>query len=416
MIEIIFIVSILLFLVLSSIYACTESAMFSLPYLRVVRLKEEGVKGADLLFSMIKQPQELLLTILIGDFMLLTFASAMTTSFMLRLFNPEYLPIIMAVFSLSIVIFKDIVPMSIAARTSESFSLRVIRFIYISKIIFTPLRWVLLKITRAGFGITSYTEEISRSLSIEDISEIVEVGADEGVLDESETRLITGIADIEDETVDEIMTPRTSFIAIEKNADVNSTIDLIKQTGHSRLPVFSGDIENVVGIITMIDILPYRNNLTMQIDSIFRKPVFIPEKMSILELLKDFRRSKYHMAFVIDEYGTVVGLITLDDILEEIFGEIIEPLDIFHFKYRMIDDKRIIVSGRLEIEDFEKVFSVKFPELSINTIGGFIISEIGRIPEEGDEFEVEDLRFTILSSNPKAIERMLVEKVEREEI
>lgn len=409
------VITILAMIILSSLFASSESAIFSIPHIRILRLKEEGMKGADRLYDLMQKPQDLLLTILIGDFMLLTFFSALTASLMMKIFDPRYLPAIMIVFSLSIVLFKDIIPMAIAARAQERFSLRIIRFIYISNIIFTPIRWFLNFITTKIFRITTYIEEISQKISLEDISQMVEVGFEEGFIDEEERRFVLGIVDIGDEKIDEIMTPRVSFVSIDEEETVGEALDLIKQTDYSRLPVYKAEMENITGVVSTMDLLPYLNKRDLLIKEVIEKPQFSPETMGIIELLKEFKKSRKHLTFVVDEYGTVTGLVTLDDILEEIFGEIIESHDQFHFKFRKLEDDRFIVSGITHIEDFEEITGVNLPNLNVNTIGGYVVSEIGRIPEEGEEFELLSFKVTILSSKPNVIERMLIEKVSDKE-
>lgn len=404
--------SILIMVVLSSLFASSESAIFSIPFIRVVKLKEDGVKNADILYKLMRKPQDLLLTILIGDFVFVAFFSALMTSLMIKVANIEYLPIIMVAFSLSIVLFKDIIPMAIANRLSERFALWIARFLYVSDKIFYPIKKSFNFITRRIFRITTYIEEISHSLSIEEISHMVEVGVEEGFIDEEEHRFIDGIVDIDDETIDEVMTPRVSFISLSEAETVSEAIDLIKRTGYSRLPVFSGEKGNITGILNVMDLLRFRDSPEKSVGEIARKPMFVPENVGLIELLRSFKNSKRHLAFVIDEYGTVIGLITLDDILEEIFGEIMEPHDIFHFKCRRLDEDSFIVSGRIEIEEFEKLAGIKIGDIPVNTLGGYVINEIGRIPEEGEEFEMLGFRIKVLSSEPNVIKRMLIERID----
>jgi CBS domain containing-hemolysin-like protein len=246
-----------------------------------------------------------------------------------------------------------------------------------------------------------------------EIQSIIDAGAEDGLIDPQSGEMIQSILEFRDTVVREVMIPRTEMVAIPSDAPVEEIIDLITRYGHTRIPVYSGSIDNIVGILNVKDLLKFWSKPIARGDilSILRKPYYIPETKNTHLLLHELKQRKHHLAVVIDEYGGTSGLVTLEDLIEEIVGEIHDEHDTQDGDIAELPDGYILVDGRTDIEKIEDHFGVTFPEGKYETLGGMILHAIGKIPVTGETIKIEQFEMIIESADERSIKKVKMKRL-----
>lgn len=246
-----------------------------------------------------------------------------------------------------------------------------------------------------------------------EIQSIIDAGAEDGLIDPQSGEMIQSILEFRDTVVREVMIPRTEMVAIPSDAPVEEIIDLITRYGHTRIPVYSGSIDNIVGILNVKDLLKFWSKPIAKGDilSILRKPYYIPETKNTHLLLHELKQRKHHLAVVIDEYGGTSGLVTLEDLIEEIVGEIHDEHDTQDGDIAELPDGYILVDGRTDIEKIEDHFGVTFPEGKYETLGGMILHAIGKIPVTGETIKIEQFEMIIESADERSIKKVKMKRL-----
>ena len=245
---------------------------------------------------------------------------------------------------------------------------------------------------------------------IQEIQEILDEGEERGLIGEEEGEMIDGIFDLKETVAREIMIPRTHIITLPVTAGLQDILSTIIQSGYSRIPVYKETVDQIVGILNVKDLMPYWLNNREDIDlaSICREPIFVPETKRVNDLLAELRTMKSHMAVIVDEYGGTAGILTMEDIVEEIIGEIQDEHDVEEELFVPQKDGCMLVGARAPIGEFEEQFGVELPRGGYDTIGGYIIHCLGKVPDIGEELEHEGLVLRFFSGDPKRITRVLV--------
>jgi magnesium and cobalt transporter len=246
-----------------------------------------------------------------------------------------------------------------------------------------------------------------------EIQQIIDEGEQRGLISEDEGEMIQGIFSFRDTIAREIMVPRTDTVYADAETGISDIIKLIIQSGHSRIPIFLDNIDNIVGTLHAKDLLPFWGTDSMAIREIMRPPYFIPETKKISEVLKDLRDNKSHMAIVIDEYGGTAGILTLEDIIEEIIGEIMDEYDAEQKLIVEHEDGSISVNARLDVEKLEDFLEVEFPEGDFESVGGFIISLLGKVPETNEKVVYDHLEIEIEAATSRKIDRVRIRKLDQ---
>ena len=273
----------------------------------------------------------------------------------------------------------------------------------------------------SGKGIQSWLRMCFRRLAgVEDsgdiekeIQQIIDEGEQRGLISEDEGEMIQGIFSFRDTIAREIMVPRTDTVYSEAQTSISEIIKIIIQSGHSRIPIYQDNIDNIIGTLHAKDLLPFWGTDDIAINKIMRAPYFIPETKKISEVLKDLRDNKSHMAIVIDEYGGTAGILTLEDIIEEIIGEVMDEYDAEQKLIIEHDDGSITVNARLDSEKLEDFLNVEFAEGDFESVGGFIISLLGKVPEVNEKIVYENLEITIEAATTRKIDRVRIRKIEK---
>ena len=252
------------------------------------------------------------------------------------------------------------------------------------------------------------------SLLEEEIRSLIDVGEGEGLIDQQSGEMIQSILEFGETVAREVMVPRTEIVAINSNASIEEVLDLLSTYGHTRIPVYNSNVDNIIGILNVKDLLRFWSQPLEEknIVTILRKAYFIPETKSIHLLLHELKEKKSHMAIVIDEYGGTSGLVTLEDLIEEIVGEIQDEHDVEENSFHELSDGDVLVDSRVEIEEFEKYFHVEAPEGQFETLGGFIFHLIKKIPVTGEVVRFADLIMIINDADERSIKKVRVKKRE----
>ena len=248
----------------------------------------------------------------------------------------------------------------------------------------------------------------------EEIQSLIDEGEQEGVINQEEHAMLDAVLDLGDTKVREVLVPRTEMIALEKDSSLESALETIIEAGHSRIPVYNGDIDNIVGILYAKDLLKSWGCTSEEIDllSKIRKAFFVPESKAVNELLKEFKTKRVHMAIVVDEYGGTSGLITIEDILEEIVGEIQDEYDLEEMvSCRKLDDGSIMFDARYPIDDFEEETGVVLEKGDYDTLGGFVIRFLGHVPVIGEQFTFSTVEFVVEDADARRVSKIRVRKL-----
>lgn len=395
---------------LSALYSMTETAMMSLSRGKVRNLVEEGHKQGRWLERLIEQPNRLLGTVLVGNNLANIMAATIATGMFIYYFGNNGILISTVVMTLFILLVAEIIPKTYAAHNSERVALRFAVFLEVSARIFYPLVRVL---TWFGVGIIRIMggrAEGGRLLTEEEIRSMVEVGEEEGLLEADERQMIQGIFDLGDTVAREVMVPRIDVNALPDTAPLREAWDAVIHWGHSRLPVFRRTIDDVVGVIYARDILAYlkERDPSTPVGELARPVLYVPETKKVDELLADFRRQRTQIAVVLDEYGGTAGIVTIEDLLEEIVGEIQDEYDQEDQPVRYLDDGVIDVAGMVQLEEVNEILEVDLPHEDFDTVGGLILHLLGRAPVEGEIVKWDNMEFTVSKVVGRRVSRVII--------
>lgn len=418
------IILILILVMVNAFFASAEMAIVSMNKTKLNLLAEDGNKKAKLLLSLVKDTSKFLATIQVGITFAGFFASASAattissqfgeflTNFGIPYGNNIALVITTLIISYITLVLGELVPKRIALQNAEKIAMISVKPIIIISKITKPFVWFLSLSTNLILKLLGVkTDGVEEKISREEIRSLVELGEEQGTINETERTMIDGIIKFDDILAKEVMTPRTETFCIEANTDIKESINLILQENYSRIPVYEEEIDNIVGVIYMKEIFAavINNGIeTLSIKDVMRTPYMVPETKSIDKLLKDMQDSQNHIAVVIDEYGGFSGIVTLEDLLEEVIGEIEDEYDDSFTDIEKIDDKTYIVNGLVTISDINKYLNLDFQSNAIDTIGGLVIENIGTIPNDyvNKEIIINCIKFKILSLDGKRIEKI----------
>ncbi len=406
---------IFILLLLSAFFAGIESSFFSMDWLKIKKLAKEGNKAAKIADWLRSRPKELVITFLIGNELVNITASAVTSKLVIEHLGKEYLFIAVIVMTILILTFGEITPKTIGSYYPEKYALFASRPFYVFYLAVTPFRYLFMKV--AEFFLKKLGLEMpveSHKLSQEDLLTIINIGTEKNIFTEEEKKIIEATLELHETTVSEVMTPRRDIFAIEKGLSVREALEKIKGHDYSRIPVYEGTLDNIVGILYVKDIIFLKfEGREEKIDRFLRKPLFIPEFTPLLNLMKKFEEEKVHIAIVVDEHGTVVGLITFTDILEFIVGDIPEEYEEEEPYIKKIGENKWLVSGKLEVEILEEELGLRLPDdYEFDTVAGFVLDILKKIPQENEEFQYNNFKFKVVKVEKNRVIAVEIEKIE----
>jgi putative hemolysin len=408
-------------LIFSAFFSGSEVALFSLEKRKIESMKDESLIF-DYIFQLLSAPRRLLVTILLGNTIFNVAASILSVTIALEIAKIYQIPVDIiliaqiVVLTILILILGEVSPKIIASKYPLSFAKIVVIPLYWIGVLVFPISKTLTDLIKVSTSRFKFDKSKTAILSSE-ISELAELGAEKGTLEDGEHEIIHGLVNFKSVMAREIMTPRVDVIGIPTTATYDEVIDIITTSGHSRLPLYKDNIDNVLGVIYAKDLLPYVGNEQLKrnlfLRKIARKAMFIPETKLINELLQEFRESNLHMGIVVDEYGGTSGLISLEDILEEIVGEIRDEYDVEENEINQIDENKFIILGKVPIDELNVALEKDFTSVNddYDTLGGFIFNHSGSIPEEGYQFDFDECRFTVVEVDSNRINKVQIEKI-----
>ncbi|PSP53647.1 DNA-binding protein [Halobacteriales archaeon QH_7_68_42] len=393
--------AILILIGLSAFFSSSEIAMFSLPPHRLESLVEEGRRGATTLKALKEDPHRLLVTILVGNNLVNIAMSSLATG-LLALYLSQGQAVAIATFGITalVLLFGESAPKSYAVENTESWALRIARPLKFSERVLLPLIVLFDYLTRIVNKVTGGRSAIENSyVTRDEIQDMIETGEREGVLDEEEREMLQRTLRFNDTIAKEVMTPRLDMSAISTDASIEEAIEQCVQGGHARLPVYEGSLDNVIGIVHLRDLvrdLNYGEALTedLELEDIIEPTLHVPESKNVDDLLTEMRKERLHMVIVIDEFGTTEGLVTMEDLTEEIVGEILEGGEEEPIEY--VDDDTVVVKGEVNIEEVNEALSIDIPEgEEFETIAGFIFNRVGRLVQAGEVIEYDGIEIRV---------------------
>lgn len=405
------IVLLAILLVASGFFSASETALMSLSKIRIRYMKEEGIKGAKLVGSLIEDSNNLLTSILVGNNVVNIAATSISTSLFLSIFQEKGVPIATAVMTILVLIFGEITPKTIAVNNTEKVALLVSRPIKIIITILKPVVWIFNIITKVIFKILGVQDKgIQPYITEEELKTMVNVSHEEGVLEIEEREIINNVFQFGDMQAKEAMVQRLDIIAINVEDTYDEIMDLFKHEKLSRLPVYEESIDNIIGILNIKDVVFLEDDEidNFNIKDYVREAFFTYEFKKITQLLEEMKKDKSQMAIVVDEYGATAGLITIEDLVEVIVGDIDDEYDEEDEEIQVIKEDEYIVEGSTRISDVNEMIGIRLESEEFDSIGGFIIGHIGRIPDENEVVEVDNIRFCIESLEKNRIMKIRI--------
>lgn len=405
-------------LCLSALFSGTETAFFTLDKTTRNLLENDDNSASKRVLKLLTEPQRLLITILFSNNVVNIFIATQATILTQDLASQfEWdltlsLIVNVGLVSFLILMIGEVLPKIYAVKDPLWLTKRVSLFITVIQALLLPITFFLTKYTN-GLTLLFKIKINSSGFSEEELKTLIDLSEESGSIENEEKEMISSIMDFGDTSVKEIMVPRIDMITIKHDAELNDLLDVAKESHYSRIPVYEERIDNIIGLVFIKDLIAYINNdrlANVTIKSLLHDCFYVPEQKKIQDLLKEFQSQKMHMAIVVDEYGGTSGLVTLEDILEEIVGEIQDEYDTEDPLYTLVDDSTFIIDGKMPIEEFNNLLPVEIPdEDDIETISGFIHHLTGKLPEEGDIITHENLSFTIEKVDQRRIDTIRLE-------
>ncbi|QSG13988.1 Hemolysins or related protein containing CBS domains [Halapricum desulfuricans] len=413
----------ILFLIIGSgFFSSSEIAMFSLPAHQVDAMVEQGLRGARAVKSLKDDPHRLLVTILVGNNMVNITMSSISTTIVGFYFDAGTAVIVSSLGITSLVLlFGESAPKSYAVENTELHARRIAPPLKIVGKVLFPLIALFDQLTRAVNKITGGRSTIeSTYVTRDEIRNMIKTGEREGVLDEEEREMLHRTLRFNNTIAKEVMTPRLDVTAVSKDADIAEAIETCIQSGHARLPVYEGSLDNVIGVVHIRDLvrdLNYGENEELELADLIEPTLHVPESKNVDDLLKEMRKNRMHMVVVIDEFGTTEGIVTMEDLTEEIVGEILEGSEEEPIEF--IDDDTATVKGEVNIEEVNEALDIDIPEgEEFETLAGFIFNRVGRLVEEGEIIAYDGVEIRVEQVENTRIMKARITRIEedREEI
>jgi putative hemolysin len=415
---------------LEGVFVAAEIALVTMRRTRIEQLADEGNASAARVKRLIAQPGRFLAVTQIGltfiGFLASAYAAVNLTSSLTAAFegtgisvlvsSAEALALVIVTLLLALftIVFGELVPKSLALAHTEAFALRLSGFVELLLRVLAPLVYALTAVTTNVSRALGAGDQAQGVMSTEELSILVERGGEQGILEAEEEQMIQAVIELGDQHIHEVMVPRIAMTSLAAGATMEEAIDKVIDEGHSRIPVYEDTIDEIIGILYAKDLLPILKSPARErpaLRSLLRPPVFVPESMSVDDLLHEFQRRKVHLAIVLDEYGGTAGLVTIEDLLEEIVGEIQDEYDVEEPLVVRLSDDEARIDGRADVDDLAELFDIDLgleDADEYDTVGGLIYHRIGGVPKPGDQVLVDGLTLTVETTDGRRVGKVLV--------
>jgi len=406
--EIVYLIILVILIIISAFFSGSETALMRSRRFRIRHLAEQGNAEARQVEKILKEPDQLISTILLGNNFVNVLGSAIATALFISLFGASGILYATLVMTIILLIFAEITPKTIAAYRAEEVSMLVSYPIRAAIKLLNPFARVLSMISKWLVSLMGIEMEKAYIITEEDVGSAISIGHKGGFIQESKARMLIAILDLDSISVKKVMLPLNEITFISKDSSFDDIVTTIKTQSYSRYPVYEGSQDNILGYLHIRDIWAYIDNRKdFQIDKLLRETDFVPETKTALTQLYDFQQKRLHMAFVVDEYGSVKGAITLEDIIEEITGDIIDEHDVIYDPVVPVGTNSYLVRGNISLRDLGRYIEKDFPE-ELDTLTGLIYELLDRIPEEGDTLAWEDMQFKVERMRGNRISRVRI--------
>ncbi|HEY7348553.1 MAG TPA: hemolysin family protein [Ktedonobacterales bacterium] len=402
---------IIIALILSACSSAAETALTSVSRIKIKNMVAEGDMTAQRIERLLAEPNKFLTTILVVNNVAVIVAATLATLLALRLSASWGELLSTLLIALIVLIFCEIAPKTAAIQNPERWA----------RVLVNPVRgaaWFLSPVIRFLGAITSslvrlFGGRVRRRgpfVTEEELRMLVAVGEEEGVIEEEEREMIHSIFELGDRPVREIMIPRIDMVTLESEDTLDEAATLIMQGGQSRIPVYEDTIDNLIGVLYAKDLLRHlrQGNTQAKVRDFVRPAYFVPESKKLDDLLHELQHQRVHMAIVVDEYGSVAGLVTIEDLVEEIIGDIQDEYDKEEILYERIGDNEYIIDAKISIDDFNEVLDTRLTDEDYDTLGGFVYAQLDKVPSVGDEVSYRNLAMTVLSTRGRRITKVKV--------
>ena len=400
----------LVFLVaMSSVFSSSETAITSVSKIKVRQLDQKDNKNAHLLKKLHDNMQTTISTILIGNNIVNIAASSIATILFTNIFHQNGALVSTVVMTVFVLIFGEVLPKTIAQYKNKSVALKFSRFIYLLTIIFKPIVKVLNLLTRLVIKIFIGDNGDSSTLTEEELKTLVEVSEEEGVLKDQETEIMINALELKETLAVDIMTPRTSMASVDIEDAENDLREIIKNITYSRIPVYEDNIDDIIGVLHIKELAHkiIEDDHDFKIRDILKPAFYAYEYIPVVDLFKQMRAKNISISIIIDEYGGTSGLVTMEDILEELVGEIDDEYD-NEKEVTKINDNEYLVDPEMRIDEVNERFDLNLQSEKFDSIGGFVIELLDRMPKSKDEVEFENLKFVVVNVDKRKITQLMI--------
>ena len=393
---------------LSAFFSSAETALTTVNKIRIRNLAEAGDKSAVTLTKVLEDQGKMLSAILVGNNVVNLTASSMSTTLAMNIWSNKAVGVATGVLTLVILVFGEISPKTISTLYSEKISLKYAKFIYLFMTVMTPVIYAV-NVLSSGFLRLVHVDPNRKQEAIteDELRTIVEVSHEEGVIESEEKKIINNVFDFGDSVAKDIMVPRIDMAMVEVDATYDELIDIFREEKYTRMPVYEETTDNVIGIINMKDVLLIDRNEEFHIRDLLREPLYTYEYKNTAELMVEMRQTSNNMIIVLDEYGATAGMITLEDLLEEIVGEIRDEYDEDEEQELVkVGPGEYVVEGAMKLDDLNDQLELELESEDYDSIGGLIIGQLDRLPEEGESVVCDGIRLVVDRLDKNRIDRV----------
>lgn len=406
--DILLLLGLLLTIALSAFFSGIETGLISLNRITLRQKEEDGNKHALILSRLLRRPERLLATVLVGNNVVNVTITMLFLIWTARLWGfrrAEFLaPLILTPV---ILIFGEILPKATFRHNADKILPPFAPLLRAVVLVLSPSVEIIMRLAKKVAAALGYAENHSPFVSRDDVRLMFAEGEEKGIIEEEERELIHGVIDFGTTMVREVMVPRIDMIAVRDDTPLEEICEVLEKHGHSRLPVYHEKVDEIVGLVYMFDIMRAENRAKENSIGQFVRPIaFTPESKRIHDLLHEFREKQMFMAVVVDEYGGTAGLVTLEDLIEEIFGEIHDEYDVQHLPVIDAGESLFVLDARMRKDEAEELLGTKFPRGEYETVAGFVLKKLGRIPRKGESFQHDNFQVTILEATERTVTRV----------
>jgi CBS domain containing-hemolysin-like protein len=407
------IISLIVLIALSGFFSGLEVALVGTTRSKVRQMLNEKLPGATSLDKLKSNPSRMMASVNLGNNLVNVASTAIATDIALKMFESAGLAIAIGVMTFLILVFGEITPKTYCNANAAKIALRYSRVLLAFSYAFYPIVWMFEKITKGIINLIGSTEEPPR-LTEEEIKGVIEQGLQDKAIEKQESELVHGALNFDDIIIRSVMTPRTKMFTLNSKMLLFEALPMINKSGFSRIPIYGKNQDEIIGIINVRDVLKCleKEEKMINLQQLSRKPIFVSQEKKVNDLLKEMQGRKSHMAIVLDEFGGVEGCVTLEDLVEEIVGEIHDETDVTKDNFQREGDSTIITNGDIEIDELNEIFKTRIPQGDdYATLSGLLHEKLRDIPKEGDRLIIDSLRIIIEKVLKNKPEKIRIEKV-----